>query len=123
MGMENGEEKGIIRSDTNALPLTQFTRCGDFVISDYIIITSSLSPSNMDRIRLFAARSSVLWMQDFPKEEEGGGQTGRRRSSVAGGGGGGGKGKRRDRQKYILVIRAKDGWCKRTVKYLYALAQ
>ena len=117
---ENGEEKGI-GSDTNALPLAQFTRCGDFVISDYIIVTSSLSPSNMDRIRLFAARSSVLWMQDFPKEEEEGRQTGRRRSSVAGGGGG--KGKRRDRQKYILVIRAKDGWCKRTVKYLYALAQ
>lgn len=35
-----------------------------------------------------------------------------------------GKGKkaRQAAQRYIVVIRDKDGWCKRTVKYLYGLA-
>ena len=101
----------------STISLTQLTRCGDFVITDYMIITSSLSSSSLDRIRAFASRSSVLWKQDFPKDEECLFPITKRMS-------GGGRGKRREQQKYILIVRANEnGWCKRTVKYLYALAQ
>ena len=114
--------------DSHELPQTQLLRCGDFVISDYIIITSSLSSSNIDRIRAFASRASVLWMQDFPHEtslvdasnplESAPNVTVCSRQQPTRG-----KNRRKRAQRFILVIRAKDGWCKRTVKYLYGLAQ
>lgn len=116
-----------VSPDNRELPQTQLLRCGDFVISDYIIITSSLSTSNMDRIRAFASRASILWMQDFPHE-----------TSLVDASNPvepppnltvpvpqqqtRGKNRRKRAQRFILVIRAKDGWCKRTVKYLYGLA-
>lgn len=121
------DQHSSVPSDSRELPQTQLLRCGDFVISDYIIITSSLSSSNMDRIRAFASRASILWMQDFPHEtslvdasnpsELPPNVTIPARQPMRG------KNRRKRAQRFILVIRAKDGWCKRTVKYLYGLAQ
>ena len=89
-----------------------------------MIIASSLSTSAIDKIRKFASQHSILWNREFPYQlnlvdaacpqvtnkpaievvEE---SRGRKKQCV---------------QKYILVIRAEKGWCKRTVKYLYGLA-
>ena len=122
------DQRSSVPSDSRELPQTQLLRCGDFVISDYIIITSSLSSSNMDRIRAFASRASILWMQDFPHETSLVDASNpskfppnvtipARQQPTRG------KNRRKRAQRFILVIRAKDGWCKRTVKYLYGLAQ
>ena len=95
------------------------------VVSDYVIITSSLSRSALDHIRQFTSRYHVLWMQEFPHQAhlvdascpqpctttvEIPEDTGK------------GKKRRQQAQRYIVVIRDTEGWCKRTVKYLYGLA-
>ena len=95
------------------------------VVSDYVIITSSLSRSALDHIRQFTSRYHVLWMQEFPHQAhlvdascpqpctttveipEDTGKAKKRRQPA---------------QRYIVVIRDTEGWCKRTVKYLYGLA-
>ena len=106
------------------LPSSPLTHCGDFAISDYIIITSSLSAACLDRIRTFASRFSVLWMQDFPHQTSLVDATnpGTSVSLPVAQPPSRGRSRRKESQRFILVIRSKDGWCKRTVKYLYGLA-
>ena len=106
------------------LPSSPLTHCGNFAISDYIIVTSSLSATCLDRIRIFASRFSVLWMQDFPHQTSLVDATnpGTSVSLPVAQPSARGRSRRKENQRFILVIRSKDGWCKRTVKYLYGLA-
>ena len=90
-----------------------------------MIVTSSLPLSALDRIRQFAARYHVLWMQEFPHQARLLDASCPQQHSAAvevKEDLGKGKKARQAAQRYIVVIRDKDGWCKRTVKYLYGLA-
>lgn len=83
-----------------------------------MIIASSLSDKHIQRIREFATTNNILWRSEFPfqvHQIDGSvnslAHTELQSSQVDD-----------SNQKYILIIRHQDGWCKRTVKYLYALA-
>lgn len=84
-----------------------------------MLIASNLSEKNIEMIREFATKYHVLWKSEFPFQVRQIDGSVNRLSFVSctppdl---------QQDNNQKYILIIRQQDGWCKRTVKYLYALA-
>lgn len=89
------------------------------LVSDYMIITSSLSDKMMEMIRSFASQHNIIWKSEFPFQVHQ--IDGSVDKPLLPGVDSIGK-KSHVHQKFILIIRHQDGWCKRTVKYLYALA-
>ena len=88
------------------------------LVSDYMIITSSLADRYLEKVREFATEHNILWRSEFPFQlhqidgSVNSSSLAEFQSSQVDD----------SNQKYILIIRHQEGWCKRTVKYLYALA-